>query len=446
MELLDINAVHTGRILARPIVSDKGAVIFDAGEELTQGHIATLKQWGIKAVAVVSGQTDSAVCPTPAANLRSTAPPPVPYSETARLAAPSLLSGDPASATPAGGFMQAVRESVAERFQFLDTSDEIIKTIFELAVERQSRIALSRPGMVPPRGAAAPAFQTQRPPKPQLTPLLKAGHRMGTLPTLFHRLVEVVNAPDVSANDIAAIISIDPALTARLLRLVNSPFYGFTSKVDTISRAVVLVGTRQLVMLSIGATMVAAFKNLPVSLINMEAFWSHSISCGASARLFAKQMKLPQPESFFVAGLLHDIARLLIYSQLPTHALYLFTEARRQQRFVRDLEEETLGFTHEQLGSELMRVWNCPPELAQRILRHHDSVDESSSVEHAVLPTANMLAQALGYGSSGEIGICPVSPITWKKLGSTPKSILAHCQNLDENVRGLRAMFAAALK
>jgi len=437
MELLDINAVHAGRVLARPVVSDKGTVIFDAGEELTPGHIATLKQWGIKAVAVISAQS---------ADPKSAVPPPEPHPETARLAVPFSRSGDPASATPAGNFMQAVRESVAERFQLLDTSDEIIKTIFELAVERQNRIALSRPGMVLSRGAAAPAFQTPRPPKPQLKSLLEAGHRMGTLPTLFHRLVEIVNAPDISADDIAAIISVDPALTARLLRLVNSPFYGFTAKIDTISRAVVLVGTRQLVMLSIGATMVAAFKDLPVSLVNMEAFWSHSISCGASARLFAKQMKLPQPESFFVAGLLHDIARLLIYTQLPTHALYLLTEARRQQRRVHDLEEDTLGFTHEQLGSELMRVWNCPQDLAQRILRHHHAVTESSNVEHAVLPAANMLAQALGYGSSGEICICPVSPITWKKLGSTPESILTHCQNLDEDVRGLRAMLAVAVK
>ena len=439
MELLDINAVHTGRVLARPVLSSKGAIIFDAGEELTQGHIATLKQWGIKTVAVLSAQAQTA-------DPRATIPPPKPHAEPTRPTVPSSLSGGPASAAPAGDFMQAVRESVAERFQLLDTSDEIVKTIFELAVERQGRIALSRPGTVSSRGAAAPAFQTQRPPKPQLKSLLEAGHRMGTLPTLFNHLVAIVNAPDVSADDIAKVISVDPALAARLLRLVNSPFYGFTSKIDTITRAVTLVGTRQLVMLSIGATMIAAFKDLPVSLVNMEAFWSHSISCGASARLFAKQMKLPQPESFFVAGLLHDIARLLIYTQLPTHALYLLTEARRQQRLVHDLEEETLGFTHEQLGSELMRVWNCPQDLAQRILRHHQSVTETSNVEYAVLPAANMLAQALGYGSSGEIYVGPVSPITWQKLGSTPESILTHCQTLDDDVRGLRAMFTAAAK
>jgi len=269
---------------------------------------------------------------------------------------------------------------------------------------------------------------------------------MGTLPTVFNRLMDVVSSPNVSADDIGKIISTDPALTMRLLKLVNSPFYGFNSKIDTISRAVALVGTQQLVMLSVGATMIATFKDLPVSLINIEAFWLHSISCGASARLLAKQMHLPQPESFFVAGLLHDIARLLIYTQLPAHALYLLTEAKRQQRLMHELEEETLGFTHEQLGNGLMHFWNCPPELAQRVLRHHQPVDKSSSVECAVLPAANMLSLALGYGSSGETRICPVSPAAWEKLETTPESILIHCRNLDDDVRGLRAMFAAASK
>ena len=436
----DINAVRAGSTLARPVLSSKGATIFAAGETLTQGDIDTLKQWGIKTVAVTASQADSAV---PKAQADSTTPSPpaavppsAPRTEPIRSSAPAF----------AGDLMQAVRESVAERFVFMDAGDEITKTIFEIAVERQSRLALSRPGTVAPRGSAAPAFQTPRPPKAPIKSLLEASHRMGTLPVVFHHLVETVNTPNVNADDIGKIISLDPALATRLLKLVNSPFYGFSSKVDTISRAVALVGTQQLITLSIGATMIATFKELPVSLVNMEAFWLHSISCGASARLFAKHVKLPQTESFFVAGLLHDIARLLIYTQLPAHALYLLTEAKRQQRLVHELEEETLGFTHEQLGNELLRAWNCPLELAHRILQHHQPVDESSSVEQAVLPAANMLSLALGYGSSGETRACPISSLTWEKLGATPESMYIHCQNLDDDVRSLRAMFAAAAK
>lgn len=446
MEQLDINAVQPGRVLARPVISERGVTLFNAGEELTSGHIAALKQWGFASVTV-----------EPLAALQSGTPPrrspdqQTPHSQAAssilrtqqpssRAPGASVAASRNASVITSGDLMQKVHDTVAERFQFLDISHPVIKAIFDLAVERQSRIVLSRPGMAPPRGAVAPAFQTQRPPRVPIKTLLSATHKLGTLPTLFHSLVEMTDSPNASPDSIAKIIAVDPALTARLLRLVNSPFYGLASKVDTISRAVVLVGTRQLIMLAMGATLVTAFRGLPVSLVNMESFWSHSICCGASARLFAQQMKLPQPESFFVAGLLHDIARLLIYTQLPAHALYLLTEARRQQKLVHDLEEETLGFTHEQLGSELMHLWNCPQELGDRILRHHTPVEESSPVESAILPAANMLSQALGYGSSGEIRVSRITPATWQKLGVTPSTILIHCQKLDESILSLRGM------
>ncbi len=355
--------------------------------------------------------------------------------------APTALSE--AALLHSDDLLQAIRQSVAERFPLPDPGDAIAKSIFELAVERQSRMALSRPGTALRRGAAAPAFQTQRPPKADIKKLMGTGYRMGTLPTLFHRLIEVLNEPRAGADDVAKIIAADPALTARLLKLVNSPFYGLAFKVDTISRAIMFVGARQLVMLAMGATLLTAFKGLPVSLVNMESFWGHSITCGASARLLAKHMDLLRPESFFVAGLLHDIARLLIYAQLPAHALYLLTEARRQHKTVHELEKDTLGFTHEELGGELLRQWNCPQELVDRILQHH-RVEDSSLAEELVLPASNMLAQALGYGSSGEIRVSPLSPLVWQKLGLKPESILAHCHELDKDVRELRAMFFGA--
>ena len=450
MEVLDISVVQPGKVLALPVLSDKGFTIFDAGEELTTGHIATLRQWGVKNVTVVSPSVTAAgatsrVTPPVALHtslIRPQAAVSTPLNQEAK-EEQALPRTTPSqwTAEPAGDVMQGARDAVMERFQFLDMEDDLIKALFELAMERQSRLALSRPGKAVSTGAAAPAFQTQRPPKANIHSLLNVSHRMGTLPVLFHRLVEMINAPNVNPETIAKIIAVDPALTARLLRLVNSPFYGLASKVDTISRAVVLVGTRQLVMLAMGATLVTAFKGLPVSLVNMESFWSHSISCGASARLLAKQMRLAQPESFFVAGLLHDIARLLIYTQLPAHALYLLTEARRQQKLVHDLEEDTLGFTHEALGGELLKIWNCPPELTERVMRHHLPVTEHSKVEHVILPAANMLAQALGYGSSGEVRVCPISQLAWQKLGMTPETMLSHCRSLDDDVRGLRAMF-----
>ena len=411
MKTLEIASVRPGERLARPVFNKEGKLLFPPGEVITDAILRVLKQWEIASIAVESEAS------------------PAPQSRGA--AQPEDL-------------LQAVRDMVQDRFRLQDMEDAHVKAIFELAVERHGRMMLSKAGKIVLSGNSSPAFQTQRPPQVKMRTLIDSSQRMGTLPVVFHRLVEIINDPNASPAAISNIVSMDPALAARLLRLVNSPFYAFASRIDSISRAVAMVGTRQLVMLAMGATLITAFKGVPVSLVNMQSFWAHSISCGAAARQFALLHKTLSAESFFVAGLLHDISRLLIYSLLPNHTLYILTEAKRRQESVHRLEKETLGFGHEDLGAELLNIWRCPSELVQRVHTHHATLRESSTVEDVVLPTANALSQALGYGSSGEIYIPPLAPLAWSKLNVSPGQLLEQCQVLDEKVRELRTLLTPA--
>ena len=411
MKILEIASVQPGARLARAILNKEGKLLFPHGEVITDGILRTLKQWGITSIAVES----------------ETAPAP----QGQGTAQPEDL-------------LQAVRDMVQDRFRLQDMEDEHVKAIFELAVERQGRMMLSKGGKLVLGGNSSPAFQTQRPPQVKMRTLIDSSQRMGTLPVIFHRLVEIINDPNAAPAAISNIVSMDPALTARLLRLVNSPFYAFASRIDSISRAVAMVGTRQLVMLAMGATLITAFKGVPVSLVNMQSFWAHSISCGAAARQFALLHRMPATESFFVAGLLHDISRLLIYSLLPNHTLYILTEAKRRQESVYRLEKETLGFGHEDLAAELLNIWRCPSDLVQRVHTHHAVLREDSTVEDVVLPTANALSQALGYGSSGEIYIPPMAPLAWSKLNISPGQLLEQCRTLDDKVRELRTLLTPA--
>lgn len=407
MKILETALARPGECLARAVFSKEGKLLFSPGEILTDDVLRALKQWNIPSVTVESATR----------NRDETQPEDV---------------------------LQAVKDMVLDRFRLQDMQDGHVKAVFELAVERQGRIMLSKAGRIPPAGNASPAFQTQRPAQVKMRTLIDSSQRMGTLPVVFHRLVEVINDPNASPAAISNIVSMDPALTARLLRLVNSPFYAFASRIDSISRAVVMVGTRQLVMLAMGATLLTAFKGVPVSLVNMQSFWAHSISCGAAARQFSLLRNLPSPEGFFVAGLLHDLARLLIYSLLPNHTLYILTEAKRRQEPVHTLEKETLGFGHEDLGAELLTMWSCPADLVQRVRAHHIPLKETSSAEDAVLPAANFLSQALGYGSSGEIYIPLLAPLAWEKLNISPEQLLEQCRMLDDKVRELRSLLAPA--
>lgn len=408
MEFLDISKVKPGMRLARAVFSQEGKLLLPPGEMLHDSHLALLKDWKIQTVTIE---------------------------------AESLETGAAQVQQEPEDLMQAVRQSVAERFIYAGITEPHTQALFELAVERQGRLFLSYPGKLALNKASPPAFQTPQPPKSSIKFLMESSHRIGTLPLVFHRLVDALNNDNSTIEEIAQIIATDTALTARLLRLVNSPFYGLAYKIDTITRAVVMVGTKQLVILAMGTTLLTTFRGLPLSLINMQSFWSHSLSTGAAARILARHAGLPQAESFFVAGLLHDIAKLLVYTQLPKHALYMMTEARRQKLLVHSLEEETLGFTHEKLGEALLAVWRCPQDLVQRVARHHSPLSEDSPVEELILPTANMLSQALGYGSSGEIFLPPLPTAVWDRLNISLENLHHICRLLDESVRSLRALF-----
>jgi putative nucleotidyltransferase with HDIG domain len=407
METKAIADLQPGVRLAKAVYSAEGKLLFPVGETLTRDVLATLKTWGVTTVNVFEEDAPN------------------------RPSAAAVLPED---------MMDAVRETVGRRFRLQDIGNPYIATLFDLAVELEGRAMLSRPGKSPRLPKPSPAFHTSRPEPTNVETLIAASGKMGTLPMVFHRLVEIINSPYASPADSAKIIATDPALSAKLLRLVNSPFYGLATRIDTISRAVVLVGTGQLVMLAMGATLMTAFKGMPISLVNMQSFWNHSIACGVAARLLARHLSLPQPETWFVSGLLHDIGRLLVYTQLPTHALYLLTEARRRDVSIYSLETDTLGFTHEALGEALLRSWRCPEEIVRRIGRHHFPLAEDAEPEDAVLPIANLLAQGLGYGSSGEQILPEVSPRAWELADLTPEALLDVSGRLDDDVRDMRSV------
>ena len=147
--------------------------------------------------------------------------------------------------------------------------------------------------------------------------LLKGYVEVSSLPMIHLRLEEAINNQNKSMSDIAKVIREDPGLTARLLRIVNSAFYNFPSKIETISQAVTIVGTQQLSALALATSVMKMFKGLPQNLVSMDSFWRHSIACGLAARMIGSFRRETKPERFFVAGMLHDIGRLIMYTKIP---------------------------------------------------------------------------------------------------------------------------------
>jgi putative nucleotidyltransferase with HDIG domain len=219
-------------------------------------------------------------------------------------------------------------------------------------------------------------------------------------PDICLRLFELIQAPTTGAKDIAAVVSVDPNLTARLLRLANSSFYNFSRKVDTISRAVMVIGTAELYQLVLSVSAVKTFTSLPNELVTMDTFWRHSVYTGLLARALAIRVNILHPERLFVAGLMHDIGSLVLYHQRPDTMRDILLVAEGDEEVLYQAELEFFRFSHASLAGYLMDEWQLPEQLVDAVTWHHQPERaEKARMEAHILYLANHLVNESELGN-----------------------------------------------
>lgn len=222
-----------------------------------------------------------------------------------------------------------------------------------------------------------------------------------SLPRVYHRVSEMLADGRYGAAEIGRVVASEPALTARLLRMVNSAYYGLPTRVDTVPMAISVLGTRALHELVLASSVASAFDRLDTGLVDVADFWHHSIYCGLTARLIAKDQRLGQSEQAFVAGLLHDIGKLALYREAPDAAETVLRRfaADEGETPVFRLESEVLGFDHAAVGAALLRTWDLPEAYASAVAHHHDPGSASEYRELcAVVHVANTLSKKVEPG------------------------------------------------
>lgn len=202
-----------------------------------------------------------------------------------------------------------------------------------------------------------------------LNELVRTAGRLYSLPDICMRLQELIGR-QASVLEIADLIALDPALTARLLRLANSSFYNFPAQVESVSRAVRLIGTNELYNLALATAAVAAFQRVPRDLIDMDKFWEHSVLTGLTARALGRRSGFRQGERLFTAGLLHNIGLLVLLEQMPETCATLLKEANGIPRPA--LERELFGFRVSDLGHALITLWRLPTSLTEVVRHQHE--------------------------------------------------------------------------
>jgi HD-like signal output (HDOD) protein len=239
-------------------------------------------------------------------------------------------------------------------------------------------------------------------------------------PDVCLKINELLGDERASLDDFAKVVMRDPALTARLLRLVNSSFYGLRSRVDTVSRAVALLGMRELQKLVCAVSAIEKFSRLSSTVTNMNAFWRHGVYTGLMAQALAKRLHVLHPERLFVAGVMHDIGTLLVNHRYPEIAEETIRGARGDEQLLRELEVEELGFDHAQLGGLMLGNWRLPATIVDAIAWHHEPRRaELTPVDAAILNVADVIANFSGTGSFSEFvaANAEFDPVVFEGLG-----------------------------
>ncbi len=240
-----------------------------------------------------------------------------------------------------------------------------------------------------------------------------AEHYVSSMPAVVYKLQDALLDEDMGFNEIGEIISGDPALAARLLKIVNSPFFGLESKVDTIPHALSIVGVVDLHDLVISSVVVNTFNDLSEECVSIKSFWKHNIATGVIAREIAILLQDPKPEKFYLAGMLHDIGSLVVFNLLPEPSQKVIAKCRENNSSLYQEENKLIGFDHTDVGSRLLGAWKLPESIIAASANHHEPFrGKEFSFEGGVVHLADSVAHILELGDSGE----PHVPVMYKKV------------------------------
>lgn len=237
-----------------------------------------------------------------------------------------------------------------------------------------------------------------------------------TLPTIVSKMIELVDNPRTSAASLARLISTDQTLTARILKLANSAYYGFPKEISTVNMAIVVLGFNTVKDMGLSLSVFDVFKKNQEngSVFDISRFWEHSIGCGVASRMLARSYCYRNASEAFVAGLLHDIGKIIL-NQYFHNEFTQIMDMVAQGNTLEFSEELIIGTNHAQVGAWLAEKWNLPEIISKTILYHHQPWDaKKDKVFVGIVNLANYLCHISGIGNSGRTVINSPEIKTWE--------------------------------
>lgn len=387
MGIKRLEELTEGMVLATDLKASDGRLLFKSGTELEERHIELLKRVGVAEADVEAGLCD--------------------------------LSDET---------LRDIEDYVRDFFLYVDPDFQPTISMYQIALDLTAQ-AVGEGWCLPDvseRRASNVEHMEDLFIRGMGTPetIVKHETELTSFPDIYFRIKEVLEDESASANQIAKVVSTDMSLSAKLIKLVNSPLYGFPQTIDSISRAVALVGAKELSTLALGISAINYFKDIPSELVDMKTFWRHSITCGIFAKILAGTQKGLSPERFFIAGLLHDVGRLIMFKKLPYASTEAMLFARENSIPLIEAERSVMDFCHTDISTPLLESWKFPEGLSNMINFHHNPMEFPNPLEPAVIHVADNLTNAVEIAQGGMYVLPGLDEEAWGLLGIEPEPFL----------------------
>ena len=255
---------------------------------------------------------------------------------------------------------------------------------------------------------------------------------IGTLPTVpgvLKKLSSIIEKPRITLVEISSFISNDPALTTKVLKMVNSAIYGFPGRIASVSHATMLLGLNVIKGLLLGVSVFELMQK------TMHGLYEHSLGCAIASRVLAQKKGLKEPEEISVAGLLHDIGKVILMLEFQKEYEAAMNEARTKNISIFEAEKVQFNATHANVGSWLAEKWCFPRNLIEVIECHHrPALAKNAPLETAIVHTADILVRARGFGFAGENLVPAVHPAAFELLKLSAADIKDVLKELEDNM------------
>jgi len=241
-----------------------------------------------------------------------------------------------------------------------------------------------------------------------------------TLPTIVSEIIKLVSDPRTSVQDLTRVISIDQSLATRILKIVNSAYYGFPQQISTINHALVILGFNEIRNIAFTTSVLESFSdNDDSGFFCRERFWQHSIGCALGSKMLAKMLRYRVSGEVFIAGLIHDIGKVIFDQYIHELFIEALKKADLENISIYEAEKKVIGIAHTDIGKWLAEQWNLPLRIKEAIELHHtpDKALINPQIT-AIVHLSDILTKMNLVGFSGDNKVIPPHPVIWKNLKS----------------------------